>query len=533
MKTEATVARVGDLKDGDMKEVMVGETRVLLTRVKGKFHAIGNVCTHYGGYLHEGCLSGAGVYCPWHQSRFNVISGDLEEPPALDAVPRFEVRVEGDQVIVTVPEEAEGAQDRRVPAMVGHNPVADPRTFVILGAGAAGNMAAQTLREDGFQGRIIMLTAENTLPYDRPNLSKAYLYGDASVDSLPWRPEQFYRDHNIEIFFGQRVTAVDPTAKALEFATGDRMAYDSLLLATGGVARALDLPGGDLGNVFTLRTIEDAIRIIAAAGKASRAVVVGASFIGMEMAYSLAKRGLKVTVAAPGSVPFKRQLGPEIGGVLQKIFEEHGVSFRLGARVTALKGEQQVKAVVLEGGEELPADLVVAGIGVQPATDFLKGVPLNPDGSVSVDAHLQVADGLYAAGDIARFPDWRTGEAIRIEHWRLAQQHGRTAAHNMAGQPVEFRGVPFFWSELFEAMPQYVGYASDWDEVIVHGDLAARNFVAFYVKGNKVAAACGLEHGAQMAAIAELMRLGKMPAPEEVRTNPSLDPLALVRELQK
>ena len=530
MKIETTVVRASDLKDGEMKEVMVGETRVLLTRTKGKFHAIGNVCTHYGGYLHEGCRSGTGVYCPWHQSRFNVISGDLEEPPALDAVPRFEVRVEGDDVIVSVPE---GVQDRRVPAMVKHNPAADRRTFVILGAGGAGNMAAQTLRQDGFEGRIIMLTAENSLPYDRPNLSKAYLYGDAPVDSLPWRSEQFYRDHDIEIRFGHRVTLVDPAAKIIEFATGARMSYDTLLLATGGVARPLEVPGGNLENVFTLRIIEDATRIIAAAGHASRAVVVGASFIGMEAAYSLAKRGLKVTVAAPGAVPFQKQLGPEIGRVLQQVHEGHGVSFRMGARVTRLAGDRQVKAVVLDSGEELPADLVVAGIGVKPATDFLKGVPLNPDGSVPVDQRLRVAEGLYAAGDIARFPDWRTGEAIRIEHWRLAQQHGRVAAHNMASKPVEFRGVPFFWSELFEAMPQYVGYVTDWDEIMVHGDLAARNFVAFYVKKNRVLAACGLEHTAQMAAIAELMRLDKLPTPEELRAHPGYDPMARLKELQK
>jgi apoptosis-inducing factor 3 len=529
MKTEARVAKRGDLKDGDMKEVMVGETRVLLSRIKGKFHAIGNICTHYGGYLHEGCLSGTGVYCPWHQSRFNVITGDLEEPPALDAVPRFEVRVEGDDVIVSVPE---GAGDRRVPAMTRYNPAADQRTFAILGAGAAGNMAAQTLREDGFQGRVIMITQENSLPYDRPNVSKGYLYGDAGLDSLPWRPEQFYREHDLEMRFGHRVTRVDATAKFIEFATGARLSYDTLLLATGGAARPLAAPGGDLGNVFTLRIIEDATRIIAAAGQASQAVVVGASFIGMEAAYSLTRRGLKVTVVAPGAVPFEKQLGPEIGRVLQKLFEEHGVAFRMGARVARLEGDGQVKAVVLEGGEKLPADLVVAGVGVKPATGFLQGVPLNPDGSVSVDKYLRVADGLYAAGDIARFPDWRTGEAIRIEHWRLAQQHGRVAAHNMAGRSEEFRGVPFFWSELFEAMPQYVGHVSAWDEIIMHGDLEARNFVAFYVKNNQVMAACGLQHDAQMAAIAELMRLGKLPSPEEVRTNKALDPLGLVKGLQ-
>jgi NADPH-dependent 2,4-dienoyl-CoA reductase/sulfur reductase-like enzyme/nitrite reductase/ring-hydroxylating ferredoxin subunit len=529
MAKEVMVARVGDLKDGEMQEVMVGETRVLLSRVQGKFHAIGNVCPHYGGYLHEGCLCGAEVYCPWHQSRFNVASGDLLDPPALDALPRFAVRVEGEQVLVTVPD---GAPERREPAMAKPDPAAEPRTFVILGAGAAGLMAAQTLREDGFQGRVVLITAEKSLPYDRPNLSKAYLYGDASPESLPWRPEQFYREHGLEVLLQHQVTQVDPAAKTLHFASGAEMAYDALLLATGGVARPLSVPGGGLKNVFTLRSLEDASRIIAATAKASRAVVAGASFIGMEAAYSLRKRGLQVTVAAPGAAPFARQLGPEIGRVIQGVFAEHGVAFRLGTRVSRLTGEQGVKTVVLDSGEELPADLVVAGLGVRPATEFLKGVPLNPDGSVSVDKHLQVADGLYAAGDIARFPDWRTGQAIRIEHWRLAQQQGRVAAHNMAGKAVEFRAVPFFWSELFEVFPQYVGYAAQWEEIIVQGDLAAKSFVAFYVQGGRIMAACGMQRDAQMAAIAELLRREKLPAPAEIRAKREVDFLALVKQLQ-
>ena len=522
MTIEVRVAKAGDLQDREMKEVAVGETKILLTRLHGKFHAIGAICTHYGGNLAAGCLSGTGVFCPWHLSRFNAVTGDLEEPPALDAVPRYQVRVEGDDVIVSVPE---GATDRRAPPMTKYHPGADQRTFIILGTGAAGNMASQTLREDGFQGRLLMATFENSLPYDRPNLSKAYLYGDAGLETLPWRPEQFYRDHDIEILFGARVTKVEPAGKTLELATGAKMSYDALLLATGGVARPLAVAGGTLQQVFTLRSLEDATQIIDAAAPGSRAVVIGASFIGLEVAYSLTRRGLKVTVAAPGQVPFQRQLGPEVGRVVQQVFEEHGVAFRLGARVSRLEGEQRVRAVVLEGGDTLPADLVVAGVGVQPATDFLKGVPLNPDGSVTVDRQLRVAPDLYAAGDIARFPHWRTGELIRIEHWRLAQQHGRVAAHNMAGKEVEYRGVPFFWSELFELMPQYVGYVTAWDELIVHGDLAARNFVAFYAKGGKVMAAVGLEHGAQIAAIGELLRLDLMSSPEQLRRDPAFDPL--------
>ena len=444
-----------------------------------------------------------------------------------DAQPRFAVRVEGDDVIVSVPE---AAPDRRVPAMVKADPGADGRTFVILGAGAAGNAAAETLRQDGFQGRLVMLTREGRLPYDRPNLSKGYLFGAAGPEALPWRPAAFYRDHDIEVRLGRTVAEVDAGAKTLTLAGGEKMAYDALLLAPGGVARTLEVPGAGLPGVFTLRSADDADAIIAAAAEARRAVVVGAGFIGMEVAASLRKRGLSVTVTAPGAVPMARQLGPEIGGMLQTAHEEQGVVFRLGRRVARLNGRERVEAMVLDNGETLAADLVVAGIGVRPATDFVRGVPRNPDGSLTVDKYLMAAPDLYAAGDIARFPDWRTGEMVRIEHWRLAQQHGRLAAHNLAGKRVAFAGVPFFWSEQFDLFLQYVGHVTDWEEIIFHGEVASRNFLAFYVKGGLVLAAAGLGQDRQLAALAELMRLDKAPTPGELRAAKAFDAVARLRE---
>jgi NADPH-dependent 2,4-dienoyl-CoA reductase/sulfur reductase-like enzyme len=261
-------------------------------------------------------------------------------------------------------------------------------------------------------------------------------------------------------------------------------------------------------------------------------VVIGAGFIGMEAAAALTKRGLAVTVVGHGPIPLGRQLGPEIGGMLQQAHEEQGVAFRLGRTPVRLEGDGQVKAVVLDDGEALPADLVVVGLGVKPATDILRGVLLNADGSVSTDRRLQVTEGLYAAGDVARFPDWRTGEAIRIEHWRLAEQHGRVAAHNMAGRQVEYAGIPFFWSEQFDLFLQYVGHAESWDELIVHGDLAGRNFLGFYVTSNRVMAAAGLQRDRQLAAMAELMRLDQAPAPEELRRTPEFDAAARLKGLQ-
>ena len=514
MTKEALVAKVNDLQEGDMKEVEVDGLKILLTKFQGKFHAVGGECPHYGGPLAEGVRVGEHVTCPWHQARFHISTGDLVDPPSLDALTRFETKMEGENVIVVIPA---GAMGQRTPPMSRYNSQKDSRTFVILGAGAAGHAAAEKLRTVGYQGRLVMITKEQDLPYDRPTLSKGYLSGDADRDSLFFRTATFYRHADIEVWLGREVSQVDAPAKSLSFADGESLSFDALLLATGGVPRKLEVPGAHLDNVIPLRSLADADHLAQAAAKASRLAVVGASFIGMETAASLRKKGLEVTVIGPGSIPFERQLGKEIGAMLQKLHEENGVSFRMGKRVARLEGDGRVQAVVLSDGEKIPADLVVAGIGVEPATRFLQGVPLNADGSVTVDAHLSLGHGLYAAGDMARFPDWRTGDLVRIEHWQVAALQGFVAAQNMAGQKVEFTGVPYFWTEHFEPYLFYVGHVQEWDEIIWHGDVNARKFIAFYVKQNQVLAAAGMEYDHGMAYIAELMRRGDMPTPEQLR----------------
>jgi apoptosis-inducing factor 3 len=529
MPKESIVFKAHELKDGDRQEVVVGETKVLVVRLKGQFYAIGAECTHYGGPLIDGALNGRRVVCPWHQAVFDVLTGNLEEPPALDAQPCYEVRVEGDDVIVRVPE---GAENRRTSDMVRRDP-ANGLTFVILGGGAAGLTAAETLRQDGFGGRILMITREQRLPYDRPNLSKGYLSGEAGPEALPWRTAEFYRDHDIEVLLGRAVSRVEPRQKTITFEDGGgSLPYDALLLATGGIPRKLDLPGAQWPNVLTLRSLDDADAIIAAAGRASRVVVIGAGFIGMEAAAALSKRGLAVTVVGSRPVPLEKQLGPEIGGMLKEVHEEHGVAFRLGRKPVRLEGNGRANAVFLDNGEALSADLVVVGLGISPATHMLQGLELNSDGSVTVDQYLRVTEGLYAAGDVARFPDWRDGSPMRIEHWRLAEQHGRVAAHNLAGRKVPYAGVPFFWSEQFDLFLQYVGYASTWDEIIFNGELGRRNFLGYYVKGDRVLAVAGLQHDRQLAALSELMRMDRLPAAAELRRHPGFDPVARLKAVQ-
>ena len=514
---EITVATTGDFKDGEMRQVSAGGTDILLARVGGKYHAVGAHCTHYGAPLVEGALCGERVVCPWHHACFNVTTGDLEEPPALDALPHYGVRVEGESVIVSLPDEI---TDRRTPAMAKRDPSADARLFVILGGGAAGYAAAQTLREDGFKGRGLMITREDRLPYDRPNLSKDYLQGHAEPEWIPLRADEFFAEHDIEVLRDEEVVRVDAAKKTITFKGGDTLTCDSLLVATGGTPRRLDIPGCELENIFVLRSFGDADALIEAAKRASRAVVIGASFIGMEAAASLTERKLSVTVVAPGEVPFEKTLGAEVGRLFRQVHEARGVQFKLGASAARFEGDTAVKTVVLDSGERVEADLIVVGVGVRPATNFLGGVQLHEDGGVFVDRHLRAADGVYAAGDIAYFPSSPTGERQRIEHWRTAQQQGRTAAHNMAGKSVEFDGVPFFWTRQFDAGLLYVGHATNWDEIIFKGDVPSQDFLAFYVKDGRVLAVAGMSRDREMAAIEELMRLDRMPAPARLRNGP-------------
>ncbi|MEH2390729.1 MAG: FAD-dependent oxidoreductase [Nostoc sp.] len=518
---EAVVANINDLNDGEMRQVSVGETEILLTRLDGKYHAVGAHCSHYKAPLAEGVLNGHHVVCPWHNAYFDVTSGDQLEPPGLDSLACYQVRIEGENVIVSLPEKTTGL---RSPAMAQFNPDADERTFVILGAGAAGVHAAETLRVAGYQGRIVMITQDDKLPYDRTKLSKDYFIGETSSEEMPLRSPDFYKEHAIEVLLNKRVEQVQTTAKAITFSdsnagtSGDSLNYDALLVATGGKPLQLDIPGADLQNILTLRSFDDTDRILTLSKQKGQAVVIGSSFIGMETAAGLSQHGLQVTVVSPDSVPFKKILGEEIGKIFQQVHEENGVSFKLGRKAVQFEGSDKVEAVILDNGDRLKADIVIVGIGVQPATDFLQGIDLHPkDGSVVVDEYLRAADGIYAAGDIARYPDWRTNESLRVEHWRVAAQQGRIAAHNMAGKAVKFRGLPLFWTMQFEFPLRYIGHAQSWDEIIVDGDLQKQEFIAFYVKNNQVLAVATSHKDTETAAMAELMRLNQRLTVEELR----------------
>ena len=516
---EAKVAQVNDLNDGQMMKVMAGERVVLLAKVDGQLYATGAVCPHYGGKLNEGLLHEARLMCPLHQATFDVRTGHVLEPPPLNGIPRFDVRVDGADVYVTVPDDA---PERVSNPMAAFDPQADGRTFAVIGGGAGAAAAVEALRQEGYPGRIVMISPEDRWPYDRPNLSKDYLTGQAPASWLALRPARFYQEHGIERMH-DRVTALEVKTRTIRLESGGSLTPDAVLVATGGTPRKLDVPGADLAGVFTLRSREDCDAILAALPEAKQAVVIGASFIGMETAASLRARGLAVTVISNTEVPFERTLGREVGGMLRQLHEENGVAFQVGRSVRRILGDGRAGGVELDDGSALLSDLVIVGIGVRPATDFVQGASLNPDGSLDVDEQFRVVgvEGVWATGDIARFPYPRGagGERVRIEHWRVALQHGRAAAKSMAGRGEPFQGVPFFWTLQHGVSVKYAGYAREWDEAMITGDIQGRKFLGYYVKGNRLLAAVGTLSG-HLLSFAELLRLDRLPAADTLRGKP-------------
>ena len=519
------VAQQSDLQDGELKAVTAGDTDLLLVRTGSHIAAFQATCPHKGAPLAQGVLNGSRLMCPWHHACFSAQTGDLLEPPSLDALAHFEVTHKGDALFVTLPDEDDIPKDR-LPELA--TPAsADTRVFVIVGAGAAGTTAAQTLREDGFQGRVVLIT-QDTAPYDRTMLSKGFLAGEA--ESKPLRDAAFYDAHGLELLTNRTVSRVNPEGQTLTFEDGDTLAYDALLLASGSTPVSLEVPGNDLGGVFYLRTLHNAEQLVAAAEEGQRAVVVGGSFIGLECAASLRKRGLAVTVVTPQTVPFEGLFGAEVGGMFRQLHEDNGAKFVAEQQVTRFLGDAQVEQVVLEDGRELPADLVVVGVGVKPTLPTIDGAELNDDGSVSVDATLRLVGEhgpIYAAGDHARYPDALTGQPIRVEHWRLAMQHGRVAAHNMAGQNMagqnmagqesKFGEVPFFWTQQYGTSFRYVGHAQNWDEVVIDGDVGAQKFLAYYLENGELRAVFGVGRDTDLCAVEECLRLSTLPSADDLR----------------
>lgn len=468
-----------ELADGEKLLGHVKEDAVLLVRCGDDFFAIGPECTHYHGPLADGIVADGTIRCPWHHACFDLRTGEALRAPAFSPLACWVVDQREDKVFVRDKRVAWETKTRRKPAH------AAPAKIVIVGGGAAGFAAAEMLRREQFGGSIVMLSNDAAAPVDRPNLSKDYLAGNAPEDWVYLRPENFYADNDIDLRLNEEVATIDTRLSEITLSNGNIIGYDRLLLATGAEPVRLWLPGGDQPHVHSLRSLADCHRIIESAEKSARAVILGASFIGLEVAAALRTRGIEVHVVAPEKVPMERVLGPEMGRFVQSLHEQHGVVFHLNETAVSIAKEQ----VTLKSDRKLDANFIVAGIGVRPRIDLAAKAGLLVDRGVVVNSCLETSmTGVYAAGDIARWPDRYSAGRIRVEHWVVAERQGQTAAHNMMGHREPFAAVPYFWSQHYDVPINYVGHAEKWDEIAIEGDVSAKDCVVRFRRAGRTQA---------------------------------------------
>lgn len=460
----------------------VGEEDVLLVQAGSEIFAIEPSCSHYHGPLAEGLVVGDTIRCPWHHACFSLRTGEAARPPALNALAVWEVTRDQERVLVQRKREAPKPT-------AAHRSAPTPEKFVIVGGGAAGFAAAETLRREGFAGAITMLSNDGAMPVDRPNLSKDYLAGNAPEDWLPLRGEDYYQDAGIDLRLNTNVSAIEPKARNVTLGNGDKLPFDRLLLATGAEPVKLQIPGADQPHVHTLRSVADSRAIIKAAASARCVLVIGASFIGLEVAASLRARKLEVHVVAPEERPMQRVLGPEMGDFVRALHEENGVNFHLDDTVEKLDGTR----ATLKSGSVIEADLVVVGIGVKPRLALAEHAGLAADRGVSVSEYLETSvAGIFAAGDIARWPDPHSRHTIRVEHWVVAERQGQTAARNMMGRRERFDAVPFFWSQHYDVPINYVGHAESFDDIAIEGSIKGKDCLLRYRKAGRVLAVASI-----------------------------------------
>ena len=467
--------KLSALPDGGMLLGHAFGEAVLVARRGIELFAIGASCTHYGGPLTQGLLVGETVRCPWHHACFSLRTGEALAAPALNDVSCW--RVEKRDDVFYISGKIDNKEKRK--------PLASPENVVIIGAGAAGGAAAEMLRREGYAGPVTMVGADEFLPYDRPNLSKDYLAGTAPEEWIPLRSEDFYREQSIETIIGVTAQSLDSKSKTVVLSDGRVLSYGALLLAMGADPIRLSIPGITLPHVHYLRTLQDSRKIIENAKTAKHVVVIGASFIGLEVAASLRQRSIEVQVVGKEKVPLEKVFGSELGSFIRETHEKHGVKFHLGHTPVAITERQ----VDLDNRTSLEAELVVVGIGVRPNTHLAQNAGIATDNGVLVDEYLETsAPGVYAAGDIARWPYPQSTEKIRVEHWVVAQRQGQTAARNILGKHERFEAIPFFWSNHYAVSIRYVGHSRPGDRITISGDLKAKDASITFRSGEKITA---------------------------------------------
>jgi len=471
--TKGVAAR--EIPEGGLLLGRVGTDDVVLARSGDRFYALGAHCTHYHGPLAEGLVVDDTVRCPLHHACFSLVTGEALRAPALDPVTCWRVAREHDVVFVR---EKMESQTRRAGVRASDS----PSSVIIVGGGAAGLAAADMLRREGYDGAVTMISADSDAPVDRPNLSKDYLAGEAQEDWIPMWPAETYKERRVDLILGRRVSSIDPRSRSVLLDDGSRREFGALLIATGADPVHLPIPGADPSQVFYLRSFADSRAIVDRTKAAKRVVVVGSSFIGLEVAASLRTRNIAVDVVGTDSVPLERVMGVEVGRFVKSLHESHGVVFHLGQTVASVAG----RSVTLSGGGTLDADFIVVGAGVRPAMALAEQAGLAMDRGIAVNEYLETsARGIFAAGDVARWPDPHTDSKIRVEHWVVAERQGQVAARNILGRRERFDAVPFFWSQHYDVTLKYIGHAERWDSVQIDGSLDARDCAVSYVLGSR------------------------------------------------
>ena len=480
-----------DLEEGQIASFSIEGTSVVLVKDGEEVHALGGKCPHKEAPMEQGAFcktkKGSVLVCPWHKAVFDAVDGSLVEPLALEPLPRYPVEIVDGRVLVGT-----SPMKRDVPSARQED-----ETVLILGAGAAGLMAAVTLRQEGFAGKITMVTEEKHRPYDRTALSKTVLLSDPEKAHAPsLRSESFYGQHRIGLKHAT-IQTFDPATKTAELSDGTSVSGDHVLIATGARSKRLDIPGADLKRVFTLHREQDAEEIARVIDPDQAVTIIGASFIGLEVASCLRQRGVGVTVIASTDVPMEKHFGREIGTRLRQLHEENGVAFISDAKVVKIYGEKKAEGVELEDGMKLPASFILAGIGVTPATGFVQGLDRDEDGAIVVDHLMRAAPGVYAAGDASAI--LHEGKPRRIEHWRHAQVQGRIAAMAMMGHDTSHMPTPWFWTQQFGKKIELLGWGESFDNVSLEGDIKGFSFLATYLKDGKPVALAGAGHAYDMA----------------------------------
>ncbi|KAM6907405.1 apoptosis-inducing factor 3-like [Xenentodon cancila] len=507
-----------DLQDGQMMEVEVGHQGVLLTHCDGKFSAIGNQCTHYGAPLSKGYFIGHKVRCPWHGSCFNAVTGDIEEFPGMDSLPCHKVKIQNSKVYVTV-NKKNLRQQKRIQSM-GTAVPGVTHTVLLLGGGIASLICAETLRQENFGGRIIMVTREDLLPYDKTRLSKVM---NVQSDTIVLRRMEFFHQYDIEVWLGKQALSVDTDKKTVTFDDGIVQRYDQILISTGCRAKGLDVPGMKLDNIKMLETPEDA-RQIHAACMGCNVVLVGTSFVGMEVASYLLDKASKITVIGSSELPYQNTLGREVGKITMTMLSEKDVKFYMNDNVIEIKGVNgKVKEVLLKSGKVVPADVLIVGIGSLPNSEMLRGtkIQMNSKNFVIVNKYMRTnVPDVFCAGDLTYFPlVTAKGQMVSIGHWQMAQAQGRIAALNMLGKTTELTSVPFYWTVLLGKTIRYAGYGEGYTDVVMKGNVGDGKFLALYIKNDEVIAAAGLNFDPAVSAVAERLFSGRVITKKEAQSD--------------